>query len=150
MQDIDHPDASSNHASIPRYVVSKHSSMDYAWDYPAAREKKLVLAVNNTRRIVDVMEIGDLIPFKFAVCPIRAHFVYVDADCTFRTSKGLERSRWTCVRRPTSKSYGSRDMILKSVFTSRGDAHRLHLYDKKASLAVKKLSRLFRTKSLRI
>ncbi|TCD71537.1 hypothetical protein EIP91_008918 [Steccherinum ochraceum] len=64
--DLDHPDAAPTNSSVPRYVASKKSSMDYAWDYPAAREKKLVLAVNSTRRIIDVMEIGDLVPFRFA------------------------------------------------------------------------------------
>jgi len=63
---VDHPDAAPTNTTVPRYVVSKNSTLDYAWDYPAAREKKLVLAVNNTRRVIDVMEIGDLIPFKFA------------------------------------------------------------------------------------
>lgn len=41
--------------------------MVYAWDYPAAREKKLVLTINGSRRVIDVMEIGDLVPFKFNV-----------------------------------------------------------------------------------
>jgi vacuolar protein sorting-associated protein 13A/C len=41
--------------------------MNYAWDQPAAREKKIQLNVNGARRNVDIMEIGDLIPFKFAV-----------------------------------------------------------------------------------
>ncbi|TFK41159.1 vacuolar protein sorting-associated protein vps13 [Crucibulum laeve] len=47
------------------YKVQPHSSMSYAWDYPAARDKKIILSVNGVRRVIDIMEIGDLIPFKF-------------------------------------------------------------------------------------
>lgn len=54
--------------SHPKYTVSNKSHMDYAWDYPAARGKKIMLAVNDARRAIDIMEIGDLMPFKFSVC----------------------------------------------------------------------------------
>ena len=49
------------------YTVQQKASVDYAWDAPAARDKKIVLAVGGSRREVDIMEIGDLVPFKFAV-----------------------------------------------------------------------------------
>lgn len=41
--------------------------MPYAWDLPAVREKKIMLTINDSRRIVDIMEIGVLVPFKFHV-----------------------------------------------------------------------------------
>ncbi len=41
--------------------------MSYAWDYPATRDKKLVLSIGNARRVIDILEIGNLIPFKFNV-----------------------------------------------------------------------------------
>lgn len=47
--------------------MAAHSKVDYAWDQPAAREKKIQLNINGARRSIDIMEIGDLIPFKFAV-----------------------------------------------------------------------------------
>ncbi|KAH9898385.1 vacuolar protein sorting-associated protein 13 [Cubamyces lactineus] len=50
----------------PTYNVASKSSLDYAWDYPAARDKRIVLSINGSRREVDIMEIGDLVPFKFA------------------------------------------------------------------------------------
>lgn len=49
------------------YALQSHTSMPYAWDYPAARDKKLVLSIGAARRVVDIMEIGNLIPFKFNV-----------------------------------------------------------------------------------
>ncbi|KAH9849745.1 vacuolar protein sorting-associated protein 13 [Lenzites betulinus] len=50
----------------PMYTVASNSSIDYAWDYPAARDKRIVLAISGSRREIDIMEIGDLVPFKFA------------------------------------------------------------------------------------
>jgi len=52
----------------------------YAWDFPAARDKKLLLTISNTRRIVDILEIGDLVPFKFSVCR------YIDLRISFAHS----------------------------------------------------------------
>ena len=52
---------------MPSYTVKAKTTGHYAWDYPAARDKKLILRVNDHRRAIDVMEIGDLVPFKFAV-----------------------------------------------------------------------------------
>ena len=51
------------------YMLEPHSSMPYAWDFPAARDKKILLVIGSSRRVVDIMEIGDLMPFKFAVHP---------------------------------------------------------------------------------
>ncbi|KAG5731737.1 Vacuolar protein sorting-associated protein 13 [Termitomyces sp. T112] len=51
----------------PTYIIGRHNSVPYAWDYPAAKDKKIVLEVNNVQRVIDIMEIGDLMPFKFNV-----------------------------------------------------------------------------------
>jgi vacuolar protein sorting-associated protein 13A/C len=46
--------------------------MTYAWDYPAAKEKKILLVINGARRALDIMEIGNLVPFRFNVrCSFR-------------------------------------------------------------------------------
>ncbi len=55
--------------SYPVYTLKPHSTMPYAWDYPAARDKKLALSSGAARRVIDIMEIGDLVPFKFNVRP---------------------------------------------------------------------------------
>jgi hypothetical protein len=49
------------------YHLPEHTSFPYAWDFPAAREKELLLTINGSRRLVDILEIGDLVPFKFQV-----------------------------------------------------------------------------------
>lgn len=49
----------------PTYRLPEHTSFPYAWDFPAAREKELLFTINGSRRLVDILEIGDLVPFKF-------------------------------------------------------------------------------------
>ncbi|KAI9512588.1 hypothetical protein F5148DRAFT_973480 [Russula earlei] len=51
----------------PTYQLSQYTSCPYAWDFPAARVKELLLTVNGSSRSVDFLEIGDLVPFKFKV-----------------------------------------------------------------------------------
>ncbi|KAH8145466.1 uncharacterized protein LAJ45_10436 [Morchella importuna] len=46
------------------YKLPPRSIMPYAWDFPAARNKELVLVVRNHSRHVRLSEIGNLIPFK--------------------------------------------------------------------------------------
>ncbi|KAH9937704.1 vacuolar protein sorting-associated protein 13 [Fomitopsis serialis] len=46
--------------TYPTYTVPRKSSVDYAWDFPAARDKKIILAVNDHRRAVDIMELATL------------------------------------------------------------------------------------------
>jgi vacuolar protein sorting-associated protein 13A/C len=49
------------------YTLHPRTTMEYAWDFPAVRDKKLILGINGSDRIVDIMEIGNLVPFKFYV-----------------------------------------------------------------------------------
>lgn len=58
--------AGPNAKPTPAYSITQKSSVDYAWDAPAARDKRIVLQFGSSHREVDIMEIGDLVPFKFA------------------------------------------------------------------------------------
>ncbi|KAF8311204.1 hypothetical protein DL93DRAFT_2229838 [Clavulina sp. PMI_390] len=49
----------------PLIDVPRHSAVLYAWDYPSATNKKLRLISGAETRDIDILEIGDLIPFKF-------------------------------------------------------------------------------------
>ncbi|KAI0047829.1 hypothetical protein FA95DRAFT_1589004 [Auriscalpium vulgare] len=60
-----HGDADSATNTYPRYSLPERTVAPYAWDFPAAREKKLLLTANGVRRSVDILEIGNLVPFKF-------------------------------------------------------------------------------------
>ncbi|KAJ1311504.1 hypothetical protein OPQ81_009991 [Rhizoctonia solani] len=54
------------------YDVGPHLSIWYAWDAPAAREKKIRLLINGHAKHVDINEIGNLPPFQFPAAP-RGH-----------------------------------------------------------------------------
>ena len=47
-----------------RYRLPAKSIMPYAWDYPASKNKELVLTCNGKERRVKLAEIGNLIPLK--------------------------------------------------------------------------------------
>jgi vacuolar protein sorting-associated protein 13A/C len=47
-----------------RYKLPPRSIMPYAWDYPASRNKELVLSAGGRERYVKLAEIGNLIPIK--------------------------------------------------------------------------------------
>jgi vacuolar protein sorting-associated protein 13A/C len=46
--------------------------MPYAWDYPAATNKRLRLLSTEDSRDIDILEIGNLVPYKFRTS--RGHF----------------------------------------------------------------------------
>ena len=50
-----------------RYRLPQRSIMPYAWDYPAAKNKELVIMANGKDRRVKLAEIGSLIPMKIPV-----------------------------------------------------------------------------------
>ncbi|GJJ09687.1 hypothetical protein Clacol_003911 [Clathrus columnatus] len=52
-------------SSYIMHRVKRHSTLNYAWDLPATRNKELTLLINGKARRVDIMEIGNLPPFKF-------------------------------------------------------------------------------------
>lgn len=47
-----------------RYKIPPRSIMPYAWDYPATRNKELVIHANGIERHIKLAEIGNLIPMK--------------------------------------------------------------------------------------
>lgn len=52
------------------HTVQPFSSADYSWELPAESNKRLKIIANGRERLVDVMEIGVLAPFRFTdVCP---------------------------------------------------------------------------------
>lgn len=61
--DEDEDDRGSGFRPI-RYRLPARSIMPYAWDFPAAKNKEIVLSANGRERHVKLAEIGNLIPFK--------------------------------------------------------------------------------------
>ncbi|KAF2460623.1 hypothetical protein BDY21DRAFT_279898 [Lineolata rhizophorae] len=61
--DEDEEDQGSGWKPI-RYRLPPRSIMPYAWDYPAAKNKEIVLTAQNKQRHVKLAEIGNLIPMR--------------------------------------------------------------------------------------
>ncbi|KAL0581607.1 Vacuolar protein sorting-associated protein 13 [Marasmius crinis-equi] len=109
-------------ASHPLYQVKAHSTLSYAWDYPAAKDKKIALLFNDSRRMVDVMEIGSLVPFKFRDGQrVRAVSLDVRADGRRQvlsiTNYSIERSPYKPKARGTSGSLARQDTMSSAVET---------------------------------
>ena len=49
-----------------RYRLPPRSMMPYSWDFPASKNKNLMLDVNGQQRQVKLAEIGPQLPFKFS------------------------------------------------------------------------------------
>ena len=47
-----------------RYRLPPRSIMPYAWDYPATKNKSLILTCNNKERHIKLAEIGNLVPMR--------------------------------------------------------------------------------------
>ncbi|CAI2166885.1 9593_t:CDS:10 [Funneliformis geosporum] len=58
---------STHSPNIKKYNLHPGNASPYSWDFPAQKEKRLVLNLNNTERMVNIQEIGSLIPFKYPV-----------------------------------------------------------------------------------
>ncbi|KAI5306994.1 hypothetical protein KEM56_005829 [Ascosphaera pollenicola] len=63
MEEDDEVDETSNFRPI-RYRLPPRSIMPYAWDYPASRNKSLVLVCHDKERYIQLAEIGNLMPMK--------------------------------------------------------------------------------------
>ncbi|CAG8825190.1 16574_t:CDS:2, partial [Dentiscutata erythropus] len=55
----------SQSSSTKRYALKPGNKIPYSWDYPALKEKRLVLNISNHERVVNIQEIGSLMPFKY-------------------------------------------------------------------------------------
>lgn len=63
-----------------RYKLPARSVMPYAWDYPAARNKDIILTANNKERRVKLAEIGNLVPWKLGVSTSSRRPLIVDLN----------------------------------------------------------------------
>lgn len=66
--DEDEEDRSSGWKPV-RYRLPPRSIMPYAWDYPASKNKNLILSAGGRERHVKLAEIGNLIPMRLPPAP---------------------------------------------------------------------------------
>ncbi|KAJ3291062.1 hypothetical protein HK104_006345 [Borealophlyctis nickersoniae] len=55
------------HGAKNRYKIPAKEARPYAWDNPSSRHKFLTISVNGREREIDVLEIGQLVPFKYPI-----------------------------------------------------------------------------------
>ncbi|CAG8516340.1 7059_t:CDS:10 [Ambispora leptoticha] len=58
-------ESSASRLSMPRYQLAPANSAPYSWDFPAIKDKRLVLNINDHERIINIQEIGSLVPFRY-------------------------------------------------------------------------------------
>ncbi|KAI9673228.1 MAG: hypothetical protein M1817_003091 [Caeruleum heppii] len=90
-----------------RYSLPHRSIMAYAWDYPAAKTKELIIHCNGKERHVRLAEIGNLIPMKVPVTQGSKQQKIIDLNVTaegptqtlvlsnYRQSKSLYKQKTT-------------------------------------------------------
>ncbi|SCV04252.1 LAME_0H16974g1_1 [Lachancea meyersii CBS 8951] len=62
------------------YRVPPRSAMPYAWDYPAARQRKLILTCRQRKREIQLAEIGNLRPMRLSPRTSRESIDIVDLN----------------------------------------------------------------------
>ncbi|KAK6505305.1 hypothetical protein TWF481_007211 [Arthrobotrys musiformis] len=78
-EDDDQANNDSNFRPI-RYRLPPRSIMPYAWDFPAARKKELILSSNGKERHIRLSEIGNLIPMKIPAKPGASQLKIIDIN----------------------------------------------------------------------
>jgi vacuolar protein sorting-associated protein 13A/C len=114
-QDVE---GSQTSKSLQMYTLATKTTMRYAWDQPAARDKAIQLIINDARRNVDVLEIGDLVPFKFPVSLMKRH-LRLGAHLSLRSKAVSVQFRWMFAQRGSSRSFASPTTARNGAYTSR-------------------------------
>jgi vacuolar protein sorting-associated protein 13A/C len=108
-----------------RYKLPPRSIMPYAWDYPAAKNKELVLTAGGKERYIKLAEIGNLIPMKIPLAqrsgPMKVIDLNIVADgptqtlmlSNYKPSKSLYRQKTG--QSNTSQSGNSQGFEVKQV-----------------------------------
>jgi len=86
-----------------RYRLPPRSIMPYAWDFPAAKYKEIVISAYGKERHVKLAEIGNLMPIKFVSGSGQSKIIDINVTAdgptqtlilsNFRASKSLYRQR---------------------------------------------------------
>ncbi|KAE8377752.1 hypothetical protein BDV26DRAFT_262865 [Aspergillus bertholletiae] len=108
----DYEDDRTNGWRPIRYRLPPRSIMPYAWDYPASKNKSLVLTCNGKERHIKLAEIGNLIPMRIPPAQPGEHQKIIDINIVadgptqtlvlsnFKASKSMYRQQ----REQTSQS----------------------------------------------
>ncbi|KAL9075208.1 MAG: hypothetical protein Q9157_004112 [Trypethelium eluteriae] len=119
--DEDEEDRGSGWRPI-KYRLPPRSIMPYAWDYPAAKNKDLVIAANKKERHVKLAEIGNQIPFKIPPSQNQSRGRIVDINVVadgptqtlvlsnYKQSKSLYKQKSATASQSTSAGFEVKDI----------------------------------------
>ena len=113
-----------------RYRLPPRSIMPYAWDYPAAKNKELIIACNGKERRVKLAEIGNLVPLKIPPAqgkPGKIIDINIAADgptqtlvlSNYRPSKSLYKQKSTSASASTATGFEVKEMESNVTFKAQ-------------------------------
>ncbi|KAF2400738.1 vacuolar protein sorting-associated protein 13 [Trichodelitschia bisporula] len=128
--DDDEDDTGSGWKPI-RYKLPARSVMPYAWDFPAARKKEIVLSVNGKEKSVRLAEIGNPPPMKLPPSAEHRRGAIIDLNIVadgptqtlilsnFKQSKSLYRQRSTPVSQSSMSGFEVKEVDTDVTFTAQ-------------------------------
>lgn len=128
--DEDEEDRGSSFRPI-RYRLPPRSIMPYAWDYPAAKNKEVVLKANNKERHIKLAEIGNLVPLKLPPAQGQTRGKIIDLNVVadgptqtlvmsnWKPSKSLYKQKSNTSSRSTTDGFEVKDMDTNVTFKAK-------------------------------
>ncbi|KAI9838258.1 MAG: hypothetical protein M1819_005525 [Sarea resinae] len=114
--DEDEEDTNSNWRPI-RYRLPPRSIMPYAWDFPAAKSKELIVNANGKERHVKLAEIGNLIPMRIPVSKGSVQTKIIDLNVA---AEGPTQTLVLSNYRPSKSLYKQRSATSSQTSVSAG------------------------------
>ncbi|KAB2579544.1 putative vacuolar protein sorting-associated protein vps13 protein [Lasiodiplodia theobromae] len=114
-----------------RYRLPPKSIMPYAWDYPAAKNKEIVLKANNKERHVKLAEIGNLVPLKLPPAQSSSRGKIIDLSVVadgptqtlvisnWKPSKSLYKQKSASASRSTTDGFEVKDVDTDVTFKAK-------------------------------
>jgi vacuolar protein sorting-associated protein 13A/C len=114
-----------------RYRLPPRSIMPYAWDFPAAKHKEIVLSANGKERHIKLAEIGNLIPFKLPPAQGSSRQKIIDLNVVaagptqtleltnYKPSKSLYKQKSGSASGSTTGGFEVKDMDTNVTFTAQ-------------------------------
>ncbi|OJD40388.1 vacuolar protein sorting-associated protein vps13 [Diplodia corticola] len=114
-----------------RYRLPPKSIMPYAWDYPAAKNKEIVLKANNKERHIKLAEIGNLVPLKLPPPQNTNRGKIIDLSVVadgptqtlvisnWKPSKSLYKQKSATASRSTTDGFEVKDMDMDVTFKAK-------------------------------
>lgn len=114
-----------------RYRLPPRSIMPYAWDYPAARRKEIILSANKRDKAVKITEIGNPPPMRVPPTQDNPRGLVIDLNIiadgptqtlvlsNFKQSKSMYKQKSAAATTSTQSGFEVKDMDTDVTFSAR-------------------------------